>query len=382
MLNKWKQAVFASEEVNLGRQKELDMGKAISILCLAWIHSIIECSTDEMLESGIPYLFDTVIGGPMSAPMYMFAMGLCLFYTRDRSYQHCFHYALKIAVIGLILNICRFLIPLGIGYLITGDSEKFLTRLPYRFFGNDVLQFAALALAILGCFKKWNLSPRIMLLIAAVMSLLGTLLTGTDFQSPVLNTALGYILPTEEPLDIVISDFPILTWLICPVSGYCFGSLLIRVKDKTRFYGLITPVALVISISYFWYGITHEVGMFGEGQNCYYHMLTNDMAASIINVIAMLGIYYFIGLLLPEGFHRVFHNISRNINRIYCIHWVFVIWITNVILYICRGTQILPVGSTMLLGTAIMIVSVALANIWDSKIRDLIFRRKHNGKEA
>lgn len=35
-----------------------------------------------MLESGIPYLFDTVIGGPFSAPMYLFAMGISMDYTR------------------------------------------------------------------------------------------------------------------------------------------------------------------------------------------------------------------------------------------------------------------------------------------------------------
>lgn len=41
---------------------------------LAFIHCIIECTPEESLGAGIPLLFDSIIGGPLAAPMFMFAM--------------------------------------------------------------------------------------------------------------------------------------------------------------------------------------------------------------------------------------------------------------------------------------------------------------------
>ena len=65
---KLKDRIFSSEEVNVTRQWELDLARAFITFCLALIHVIIECTTDEGLCSGIPYLFDTIIGGPLGAP--------------------------------------------------------------------------------------------------------------------------------------------------------------------------------------------------------------------------------------------------------------------------------------------------------------------------
>ena len=59
-----------------------------------------------------------------------------------------------------------------------------------------------------------------------------------------------------------------------------------------------------------------------------------------------------------------FREVSVNITSIYCIHWVFVRTITNVILYIKNGTQILPLGETMMLSFAILIVSLIMAHYY------------------
>ena len=42
-----KTALLAPEECNTGRQPELDVGKALPILCLAFVHCTIAFSTDE-----------------------------------------------------------------------------------------------------------------------------------------------------------------------------------------------------------------------------------------------------------------------------------------------------------------------------------------------
>ena len=87
--------LLADKPVNTGRQTDLDIAKAQMVLMLPFIHCIIECTSDEGLCSGIPYLFDTIIGGPFSAPMYLFAMGIGIVYSRrtttgQQSQHHCF----------------------------------------------------------------------------------------------------------------------------------------------------------------------------------------------------------------------------------------------------------------------------------------------------
>ena len=135
---------LADEPVNCGRQLDVDIAKAEMVLMLPFIHCIIECTTDEGLNSGIPYLFDTIIGGPFSAPMYLFAMGIGLVYSRKVKFEQQIKRGLTLIGIFYLSNTCRFLIPYLIGYKISGDREHFIDPLLYRWLGNDVLLFAGL----------------------------------------------------------------------------------------------------------------------------------------------------------------------------------------------------------------------------------------------
>ena len=214
---KLKDKIFSNEQINTSRQWEFDLARAVIIFCLALIHVTIECSTDEGLCSGIPYLFDTVIGGPFSAPMYMFVMGVGMCYTRKNSPMEHFVRGAKILAVGYILNICRFLIPYSIGYAITGDYGYYIEPLLYKVLGNDILIFAGLAMMIMALFVKLKLSNIVMIIIATVMCGFGTLLNGVDVGTPLGNIFLGYLIGTEDAAGMVLSDFPILNWLMFPI---------------------------------------------------------------------------------------------------------------------------------------------------------------------
>lgn len=120
--------------------------------------------------------------------------------------------------------------------------------------------------------------------------------------------------------------------------------------------------------------------MFGEGQNCYYHISIQDVTVSILAAIGLLGVYHFAGKLAGKRLKALIKDISRNINSIYCIHWVFVVVITNLIIYIPRGTQELPIGITVLIGSAISIVSIMIAHYYRKIKTD--WRRKHEKEKA
>ncbi|MCR5594002.1 MAG: hypothetical protein K6F79_09690 [Saccharofermentans sp.] len=54
--------IFAQDNINTGRQPEVDIAKVIVILSLASIYVFVECTSEEGLSSGIPYFFDSVLG--------------------------------------------------------------------------------------------------------------------------------------------------------------------------------------------------------------------------------------------------------------------------------------------------------------------------------
>lgn len=373
-----KQRIFSDDIVNSGRQKELDMAKAVLIFLMPIVHVIIECTSAEGLTYGIPYLFDTIIGGPLGAPMYMFAMGVGMVYTRHHTPADYAGRGIKIGIVGYVLNICRFLIPFLIGYMITGDYDRYIDSLPYRVFGNDILQFACLAMLFMALFVKLRLSDMAMLLICLGMSLLGTCLRGIDVGMPYGNIFLGYLIGTEDAAGKVFSDFPLLNWLIIPVCGYVFGKRLLCVKDKNLFYWILSPIGILITIIYFSVGIVNDFGMFGEGQNCYYHLSTPDAIASLMAAVGILGIYHVLSRHIPNRVLSLTGEISRNINTVYFIHWVIVIVSTDVVIYIVQGTQELPVPMTMLLGTCISIISILIAHFWSEKWKGIIFRKKYD----
>ena len=359
-----KEKILSHEPINTSRQREFDLARTVLIFCLGLVHVIIECTTDEGLCYGIPYLFDTIIGGPFGAPTFMFVMGVGMCYTKRTAPKDHFIRGAKIFVLAYILNICRFLIPYLIGFAITGDAEYYVEPLLYTVLGNGIFTFAGLAGMILALFIKLKIPYIVMVMISLVMCAFGHLLIGVDVGNPLGNIFLGYLIGTEDAAEMLHSYFPVLNWLIFPVAGYAFGHVLKYVKNKDLFYLTISPPAIVLSAAYFAYGISAEVGMFGEGQNCYYHMIFPDVLASLCVTIGVSGVYHFLLKLFSAKMYNLVTSISKNLTTTYFIHWVLVSFVVNVLIYIVRGTTILTTWTAVALGAAISTVSVILAHFY------------------
>ncbi len=367
-MEKFRKAVFSADVVNTGRQPELDIGKALPVLCLAFVHCIIECCTEAQLYYGIPLLFDSVIGGPMSAPMFLFCMGATIHYSKVNTPEKLLRRGLHILLAGFVLNICRFFIPFIIGWLITGNADKYLVPLPYLVFGNDVLQFAGLAFLCLALFTKLKTPRWLMALIALAMSIAGTFLRTTDMGNDVLNVIFGWFIGTVNQENLIVSDFPLLNWLIIPVCGYIFGSVLLHVKDKRRFYLSFSPALLLLAVIVIAFELPAEVGMFGDGQNAYYHMYTYDSFTSMALTLGLLGLYYGLSFILPKKILHFLTYTSSHITKFYCVHWVLVRVITNVVLYVVLGTQLIPVWEIMFIALAIVVMTFLILHLYDGLI--------------
>ena len=357
--------IISKEAVNKGRQKELDIAKAFLIFSLAVVHTFCECSTPEALWKGMPYFFDSVIGGPWGAPVFMFCMGIGLSYSKHNSAAELAKRGLMIGLMGIGLNVCRYLIPSMVGFLFLGDKEFYIDRLPYLFFGNDILQFACLAMLLMALLEYLKLKPFQIWLVSLVLSIISNFVTGRDFGNHAVNIILGHFIGTEDSTHMVLSDFPLIIWFFMYTSGYIAAFVLKRIKAKKLVYGLIillSTVPIVLSLKYQY---DHGIGMMGgPGDNVFYHMKTYEMALCIVAALFMFAVSYFISLILPDKIMDGITAISKNITEVYIIQWTIVWWFANVFLMIIRKSKYMDSIPTLIAGVIISIMSIVLADLW------------------
>ena len=373
---------FTKEPCNTGRQFELDVFKFILIYRLAIVHVFVDGSPEAALDRlSIPYYFDSVVGGVIGPTRFMIMMGLGLAYTRHNSPNEVFRRGVKIWLTGFVLNIFRYLLPSLVGYGVTGDYENFMEPLAYLVFGNDILQFAGLAMMFMSLLLHLKLSIPKIFALSVGMSIVGTIFRSVDLHNNVLNVILGHFIgiETESGDPYIYSDFPLLIWFIFYAFGYLFGYYYQRLKNKDRFYNIVSPICLVIAVAFCAWEIVGGFGMMmGEGANVFYHMTTPEAFICIIACIGFLNIPYYISKIVPENLKRPIERVSRNVNTIYCIHWVIVFWIVDLLIYCINGSTIIPPIPAYLLGLAIIIVSIYLADVW-SKFK-FYYKRKRDEK--
>lgn len=364
---------FASEPVNTGRQPELDLAKAFLIFNLAIVHLFVECTPPEGLATiGMPYYFDSVVGGPFGAPMFIFCMGVGLAYTKKNAPALVLKRGVRIFLLGIAHNTLRYLIPCLLGQWITGDSGQYADRMPYLFFGNDILQFAGLAMMLMGLLLAFRLTPVKCFLVGAVLHLAAFLIGSRDYGNQAVNVLLGHIVGTySEKEEIVIySDFPLLIWFSMYAFGYLFGYFLLRCKEKQKLYRLLGPISAVIVAAVSVVEVALRFGMMGgPGDNVFYHLTPPDM---LVCILAAFFVLWLDDLLVRNVFSEKFiayvGKLSKNITIVYFIQWVVVFWTADLVIYIVRGNQYLKDWQMLILGTALSVLSICLAGLWSKFI--------------
>ena len=193
MIKKIKNS-FVNKPVNLGRQSELDVAKGIAIIFMVFCHSFeILCDFfNPEISTDFAYgILDVVLGGSFAAPVFMFCMGISFCYSRKNSAKDMVRRALNVAVVALLLEIARTAIPGFLEWVIFRDPE--CIEYVYVFFEADILQFAALSMLVIALFKKLNLKPYVMVIIAVFCSVVGQLLQWVSTGSAVLDLFTGFI---------------------------------------------------------------------------------------------------------------------------------------------------------------------------------------------
>ena len=95
--------LFSDQRINTGRQAELDLAKCLAIFCMIFLHCYFATSyfTNDIslfLVRGIAQL----IGGPFAAPVFMFAMGVGMVYSRNQEPRYLIVRGIKLLQLGFL----------------------------------------------------------------------------------------------------------------------------------------------------------------------------------------------------------------------------------------------------------------------------------------
>ena len=114
--------IFAKEKVNTGRQKEIDLFKAFSIIMMIITH----CIDDLFNYEGcvIAEIIDDQLAQIIGAQSFMICMGLGIAYSKKAAAKEHLGRGFMLLVIGQLLNLLRYAIPGAVIYAITGAAES------------------------------------------------------------------------------------------------------------------------------------------------------------------------------------------------------------------------------------------------------------------
>lgn len=328
--------LFAKGNVNTGRQVEADIAKTVCIIGMVFVHCFETINCNVTAVSTAEYIVVTVLDCIFGAGTFMFCMGFGIAYSRHSKPEYLIRRGASILLFGLILNILRGVLPLLVALRVTKDASLWKTIL-VELVNLDILPFAGLALMLFGILQKLRLKPLGILAVAGVLSVIGSFFRSFDLGGLLPNQLVGLFLGTYSPDygEETLAYFPLFNWFIFVAAGYCFALLMRRCTDKKRLYAIASPIAGAVVLVYMLVAVPNRLGMLSGDFNKYYHMTILEAIICTCAAVAVLGMYYALSRVLPGFVLRFTAVTSRNINRIYCIHWVVLGWIWFIAYYIC-----------------------------------------------
>lgn len=318
--------LFSEERVNSGRQAELDLAKCLAIFFMIFLHCYFGTSYfANDISLGMTRAVSQLFGGPFAAPVFMFAMGVGMVYSRNQEPSYYIKRGIKLIQLGFFVNIGEFFVPYFLAGNLMDDWDRFPIANGLLLFCIDILAFAAMAFALVGVLKKLKVSARGMVIVALILSIIGSFARFHDFGSNVPNLIAGYFIGSAGGF----TAFPLFNWFIFPAAGILFGEYYIRCNDKRKLLRL-WPLALAISVAYFVVSWFIPGGFLSETHH-YYFMTTIDAMFCLMCNYGVIGACYLATKHLPDGAIQFFSKASSNVNTIYVIQW-FLIPITYVLI--------------------------------------------------
>ena len=302
-----------------------------------------------------------LLAGPTAAPLFMFAMGVGIVYSRKNDPATMAKRGVTLILTGYALNFFRETLLIIIARAIgvdTGMSHGIVDSL----FFVDILPFAGMAFLTIALMKKLGLKTLQMLLVALVLQSIGTILIYTvtsDWMPLIARMFVGLAINTGPDV-----DFSLMLWLAYPVTGMWFGEKLQMTSDKTLLYKKVFAVCAVV-----FFGITVAVETQGVSiytyftlyQNMFYHVDIIKYAWVMTFDGMFLAFCYAISEPVRKVAFKPVSFMSSKLNTVYIIQWLLIAYTYAV--FQLTGSN-LPAAGVIPASIVIMVLSGFIAKLY------------------
>ena len=350
--------------VNIGRQKELDWAKAFTIIVMVIIHTYEQLSVidAEEIPTDLFRIILEFLAGPLGAPVFMFAMGVGIVYSKNNQPTKMTRRGLLLVRNGYLLNFFKGTVPVLIAMAIGVTAPITIVG---SLFNVSILQFAGMAFLTIALMKRRRVSLPVMFIIAIVLSIAGAMLAKIDMSSSWLQYFFGLFFMTND-----ITTFPLFLWLYYPLLGMAFANVLRRVTDKGSFYFriLLTGITgtILVSVIYIFAGIDIKT-MFMLSDRVFYAQTILHYIFTTFVIMIALPIYYGCSKYIRFApIEKMVAYLGNNLPTIYIVQWIVIHYVQGIMTTLgipwFEKPMIIPAG------LVIVVVSVSITALW-RKIR-------------
>jgi len=323
------------------RNRTADLLKGVAVILMVQVH-LMELFARQDIYDSLTGRISLFLGGPPAAPVFMAVMGYFIAVSR-RSARQMIIRGIKLIFLGLLLNI-------GLNFhllikIFTGAFQ--IDPLPY-IFGVDILFLAGLSIISLAMMKKYFKFEFIPFVVLLIIVLAAQYLLQTTAGA----TTDNYLVAFFYGEGCWWSYFPLIPWLVYPLTGYLFYILQQQRSELIKSYFHYAVVfAVLITVVFFNYGLRISADL-----PQYYHHGAMFYLYTLCFLIFWLFIMNNITKLPENSVSRFLEWTGINVTAAYVIQWLIIGNIATAI-YKTQGTLELVLWF-------LLIVALTSAGVW------------------
>ena len=223
------------KEVNIGRQKELDLVKGFLMIMIIFIHSFQTIAGAEAAESSVHKIMFALFM-PTGACLYLFTMGFGSVFTRYSQPKDMVKNGVRLLIYQGLSNLCYaavIVVSFHIRILITGEiagsRELYEGSLYSMLTFVNIFFISGMCYFILAIYKKLGIKPVGYIISAVIVGLISPFTALLVSDHPVLNWILDMTFGGKGETSFCF--FPYLSYVFL---GYVFGMVIRRIPEKEK----------------------------------------------------------------------------------------------------------------------------------------------------
>lgn len=299
------------------RIKEIDIARGFTVFIMPGVHVVLLYGNAIAQASWLGKVFGFLAEGP-GAPLFMLLMGMSFSFSKRNSVTLSLKRAGGLLIAAYVLNFLKFALlhllqVLPAGFIQAYGISSGIKGVWQLLLTGDILQFAAIALVLLGLINTTKRRYAIALACAVFVTAISPVSTG------IRPNYLFDLFTAEHGLVF----FPVFPWLVYPLTGL---SVMYLVQKKNGFLYCFYAGTVLLCISI----ILSKM----YNTSLRDHFYRSGPAATIYHLgIVLLWLWLChiaVRIIEPSLVCKLFYWLSKNILSIYIIQWVVVCWLLPV----------------------------------------------------